>query len=189
MTTKFYHGLFILEVPESVYYPREDSLLIAKHIPDVAGKKCLDMGCGSGFLAVIMAKKGGGVTAADINPEAVEAARRNAQSNGADTETVQSDLFSSIPDRYDFIAFNAPYLPGGDGYNDAQWSGGIELIEKFMHQLPEHLERNGKALIVFSSLTGDVQELAEKNGFLFRIIAKEKIPWEELILAEIKFSR
>ena len=49
---KFYHGEIQLEVPENVYYPREDSILMAKALEnlEIKGKSVLEVGCGSGFL-------------------------------------------------------------------------------------------------------------------------------------------
>ncbi|MBI2578777.1 MAG: methyltransferase [Candidatus Aenigmarchaeota archaeon] len=189
----FFYDDISLEIPEDVYEPREDSLLAAKHLEmkTLSGKKCLDMGCGSGLLAVLMAKKGGAVTAADINGEAVEITRKNAESNEVKLKAVVSDVFSAIDDKYDFIAFNPPYLPDGAGIKGKeQWSGGAggrDMIGKFLSGLKNHLNENGKVMMVFSSLTGEkeVRELSESNGFSFRVIDREKVPWEELILAEI----
>ncbi len=192
----FYYNDISLEVPESVYYPREDSLLVARHIEklDFKNKRCLDMGCGCGFFAVLMAKKGALVTASDINPEAVEITKQNAKANDVKLTAVQSDVFSKISSRYDFISFNPPYLPTEDAhkYKD-QWSGGKtgrDVIEKFLQQAQNHLNKDGSMLMIFSSLTGEkeVRGLAEKCGFAFRVLERQKIPWEELIVVELSFA-
>jgi ribosomal protein L11 methyltransferase len=55
----------------------------------------LDLGCGSGVLAVAAARLGfGPVTALDVDPFAVEAARANASRNGADIAVSQVDVFA-----------------------------------------------------------------------------------------------
>ncbi|MFB6215986.1 MAG: methyltransferase, partial [Candidatus Aenigmatarchaeota archaeon] len=82
---------------------------------DVEGRKCLDIGTGSGILAVTMAKKGAEVVAADINPEALEAARDRADQEDTDIKLVESDLFENIEEEFDLIVFNPPYLPGEEG--------------------------------------------------------------------------
>lgn len=51
------------------------------HLTDVDGKSILDIGCGYGFTAVNLAKRGGKVTSIDISPKMVELARTNAQFN------------------------------------------------------------------------------------------------------------
>jgi len=207
---KFYHRKVILEISDSVYEPQEDSLLLAEILEryKLAGKKCLDMGCGSGLLAILMAKKGAKVIACDVNPEAIKITASNAKANNVKIKTIKSDLFSALNDSYDFIIFNPPYLPAEnlEGQSSSrfrrtkfsedthqhkeQWSGGKtgrDIIEKFLQELPKHFNKNGKSLMVFSSLTGEkeVRKLCEKNDIFFRILKREKIPWEKLILAEL----
>lgn len=54
---------------------------------DIAGKDVLDLGCGSGILAIAAAKLNAArVTATDIEPSAVEIARENAAANGIELE-------------------------------------------------------------------------------------------------------
>ncbi len=213
---KFYYNNIELEVPDSVYCPREDSLLLAKAVENIRlkSKKILDMGCGSGFLSILMAKDNN-VTAADINEEAVKAAKENAARNNVKLRALQSDLFSDIHEIFDIIVFNPPYLPEPFSFaickersslrsqrskaslqkknprekESIQWDGGRsgrDAIEKFIRQAKSHLNKNGKILLLISSLTGEkeVIGLFEKNGFKAGIIAREKIPWEELMVIE-----
>jgi ribosomal protein L11 methyltransferase len=56
---------------------------------DMEGKEVLDVGCGSGILAIAAALRGASVAAGDIEPAAVEIAARNAAQNN-----VALDLFS-----------------------------------------------------------------------------------------------
>ena len=192
---KFYHGEIQLEVPENVYYPREDSILMAKALEnlEIKGKSVLEVGCGSGFLSIIAAKNGAHVTAVDINAEAVKTAKANAEANGCNIETIQSDLFSSVKGKFDLIIFNPPYLPVEAGENDPTYAGGKsgrEVIERFINMTNGHLKPNGRVLIVISSLTGkkEIIELLKKTGMTVSIIAREKIPWEELIVIEASQS-
>lgn len=195
---KFYYKGIELEVPDSVYYPREDSLLLAKAVENIRlkSKKILDMGCGSGFLSVLMARDNS-VTAADINEEAVKATRENAARNNVKLRALQSDLFSDIHEIFDIIVFNPPYLPEPFSFakknprekESIQWDGGRsgrDAIEKFISSAKNHLNKNGKILLLISSLTGEkeVTRLFEKDGFKAGTIAREKIPWEELMVIE-----
>ena len=61
----------------TVYTPREDSFLVKNHLEDrdLQGKKVLDMGTGTGILALEAARGNSQVTAVDINSEAIDYAR------------------------------------------------------------------------------------------------------------------
>ena len=101
-------------MPE-VYEPREDSFLILHQIRRFAKGNVLDMGTGSGILAIEAAKYADRVIAADINKDALEFAKEQARANGViNTKFVLSDLFSYFeqhPVKFDLIIFNPPYLP------------------------------------------------------------------------------
>lgn len=63
---------------------------------DVAGKRLLDYGCGSGILAVAAAKLGAAsVTAVDIDDQAVRATRENAERNGV-AERIHTPALDAI---------------------------------------------------------------------------------------------
>src|SRR3989344_8023357 len=98
---KFFYKNLILEVPETVYYPREDSLLLAKIIEqeNLKKKSILEIGSGSGFLAILMAQQGAEVIAADINEEAVKTVNLNAKNNNINLKVISSDLFEKIEDK------------------------------------------------------------------------------------------
>jgi 2-polyprenyl-3-methyl-5-hydroxy-6-metoxy-1,4-benzoquinol methylase len=53
----------------------------------VAGKQVLDVGCGDGMNAVLLAKLGAQVTGIDVSPKAVEVARQRAEVNGVSERT------------------------------------------------------------------------------------------------------
>lgn len=75
----------------------------------LAGCRVLDLGCGSGILALAAARLGAGsVVAADYDPIAVAAAEENVRQNGlADViEVVESSLFSRVEGRFDVIVAN-----------------------------------------------------------------------------------
>lgn len=75
-------------------------------------KKVLELGAGSGFISLLLAREGSKVTASDMNPIALEKLKENAQENQLDVNAIYSDLFSVLkPDDYDFIFINPPYYP------------------------------------------------------------------------------
>ncbi len=75
-------------------------------------ESALDVGCGSGVLALHLARQADSVTATDVSPRAVAATRMNAALNGLDNvEVIKGDLFSAVTGRaFDFVAANPPYV-------------------------------------------------------------------------------
>jgi Ribosomal protein L11 methylase len=77
---------------------------------DIKGKKVLDMGCGTGILAILAAKMGAAtpVDAIDIDPVAVESARENSRKNrvGGKVELFEGDSSLIAEGKYDIILAN-----------------------------------------------------------------------------------
>ncbi len=112
------------EVGPSVLIPRPDTeelvvecLRLAKPLAEPA---VLDLGTGSGAIAVAVAKqhKGGQVTAVDVSPEALAVAKRNAEKHGVAGRVtfLLGDLFAPLPagERFDFVVSNPPYIKSAD---------------------------------------------------------------------------
>jgi len=155
-----------------VYHPSEDTELIAKHIPkDLNDKKVLDIGCGSGALAVTSALADGNVLAIDINEAALEYTKE--VSGSLNIETRKSDLFESITEKFDLILFNPPYLPEGEDdehlneeehYALVSGPKGRDLIERFLKQFKKYLNPNGQVLMIISS-KNKIKEQLERLGW------------------------
>jgi methylase of polypeptide subunit release factors len=80
------------------------------------GQRVLDLGTGTGILAIALAKVGIDVVATDISAAAIRNARENAVRNGVRFECCQSDLLDSVEGRFDLIAFNPPYNVRPDSF-------------------------------------------------------------------------
>lgn len=62
------------------------------------GKSVLDYGCGSGILAMVAKKVGAGdVAGVDIDPQAIESARANAERNACEIDFYVPDAFAASP--------------------------------------------------------------------------------------------
>ena len=96
-----------------VYSPREDTYLILEQVRKYAEGKVLDMGTGSGILAIEASRKADFVYGADINKKALNQAEKSAEGI-KNIKFVKSDLlsyFKKNPETFDLIIFNPPYLP------------------------------------------------------------------------------
>jgi len=173
---------------EDIYQPREDSYMIAEAIEDYAFGHVLDMGTGSGILAERASNKSNvsNVTAVDINSNAIEYCLRNIRNKKI--KFFQSDLFSNIKGKFDFIVFNPPYLPKGkDGVKDKALIGGKkghELLEKFFKEVSKHLNAHGKILVLFSSQSGKdkIDEVIKRHKFKTNLLEKRHVFFEDLYL-------
>lgn len=88
--------------------PGKDTITFLNCVAKQPGKKVLDLGTGSGLIAIYFALKGKKVTASDISNEAVEVAKENAENLNAKLNFVESNLFDKINDKFDLILFNPP---------------------------------------------------------------------------------
>jgi release factor glutamine methyltransferase len=147
----------------SVYEPREDSELLARHVRQLARGRVLDMGTGSGIQALTALERDEvtEIVAADVNPLAVEFVTRKVgelPSELSDKVTiVQSDMFSALGDeQFDTIICNPPYLPDEEKDHDPALyggPGGYEWSVRFLQEAKLHLRHDGQILFLFSSLT------------------------------------
>jgi len=176
-----------------VYEPQEDSFLLKKAVEDNAKGKVLEIGTGSGILALAAAKmkEVKSVLAVDIDSEALNYAKQHSAHKKIKFQ--QSDLFQRVKGKFDTIIFNPPYLPQEHKNRDIQLEGGkqgYEVIEKFIDSANPHLRENGIILLLFSSFS----KQKEINYFLNRQlldyweIEKQHIFFEDLIVYKIKKS-
>ncbi len=191
---------------DTVYQPREDSFLMldamygalqkmkaartaAPKTEDRGPLTVLDMGTGSGILAIAAAKSGCSVTAADINPEAIKAAGEAAEKAGVKINLALSDLFENVKGKFDLIIFNPPYVRTADlETQDAQsiaWQGGPEgmrVIDRFQSWVYGFLKPGGKVLLLVSSIADKPPKFP---GFRSRIVKKESLFFERLWVLEL----
>ena len=148
-----------VEVFEGVYAPSDDTFLLLDAVGGVSQLRVLEMGAGTGLIAVHCAKAGASVTAADVSEKAVANARHNAEKNGVSITVIQSDLFSKIEGAFDLILFNPPYLSGRasealEGDDERQLVGGEEgheVTARFLDGASNHLAEDGRILLLVSS--------------------------------------
>ena len=87
---------------------REDTCLLAEVAARGPRGRALDLGTGSGYVAIYLAQRGWDVDAVDVSPRALALAQRNAEANGVVFRVYASNLFDAVQGPYDVIAFNPP---------------------------------------------------------------------------------
>lgn len=174
-----------------VYPPGDDSFLMLGAVEKARGR-VLDIGTGSGIVGIYLAKRGCAVVATDINPYALRLAYANARQNRVELETVRADVFEGISGTFDVIVFNPPYLPTApsdvtaDRWLDASVNGGADgllFIRRFLRGLDDHLEKDGSAYLLASSLSGPAP--VPPHGLRARAVASARLEFEQLRVYEI----
>lgn len=159
-----------------------------------AGATVLDLGTGSGVLAVAAARSARSVVAVDLNPAAVRCARINALLNGVEdrVEVREGDLFDPVAgERFDVVLCNPPFYRGEPRtlLDGALFS--TDFAERFSGALSLHLTPQGVALVVLSS-DGDIAgfEAAFRDaGLAFQTVAERDLVSERVRLYRLAPGR
>lgn len=191
-----------LAVSPAVLIPRPETELLADHLlaSAPAGGRVLDLGTGSGAIAVAAAVERPDlvVTAADISPEALDTARRNAEKYRAAIRFVESDLFSALEEEtFDFIAANLPYVTESE-YETLQPEvkdheprlaltapdEGFALISRAAAELPRRLVPGGRAAFELSPPQAPRLVALFKSLGLAAYIARDLTGRDRFVVAE-----
>ena len=180
--------LYPLELPEivcepGVFVPTQGSFLLWKYLFQHrlgAGQRCLDIGCGSGLLAIQLAQNGAEhVYAIDIERRAVANALSNAFRNGVAERITGEvvDLYPWVPkEQYDLIVASLYQMPV-DPYEQPNshrpldfW--GRNLIDHLITLLPRLLKPRGVAYLMQLSIVGQARtaELLARAGFQSHVV-------------------
>jgi len=117
-----FFGLAMAVTPD-VLIPRPDTELLVElaleRLPQQG--KALDMGTGSGAIAVAIAhtRPDADMTALDVSEGALKVAASNAQRHGAKVRFLRSDWYSALTGavrEFDLIVSNPPYIVAGDAH-------------------------------------------------------------------------
>jgi release factor glutamine methyltransferase len=194
-------GLDLTVLP-SVFHPKVfvTSGFFAQFLQslDLTGKSVVEVGTGSGVLALSAAKAGAAaVLALDINPAAVKAAQLNAARNGLTQVTaLESNLFSAVPSatQFDVIISSPPSFSGEPRDTaDRAWHAGpgYRDIAPLFTQAAPRLKPGGCMYLLLSSDTNLAlfDRLIAQAGFVSEQIAARSIWVEAFYLYQLKLKR
>jgi release factor glutamine methyltransferase len=176
---EFYGREFI--VNKNVLIPRpetEEMIEQLKLLRPQAGQRLIDVGTGSGAIAITAALEFPGlhVEAVDVSPQALDVVRNNAHSLSAKLDVYESDLLANARHSYDFILANLPYV-------DQAWErsaetnfepalalfaedDGLQLIKRCLQQATSKLNDSGYVLLEADPRQfDDIIAYAKTHGF------------------------
>jgi release factor glutamine methyltransferase len=177
----------LFEVTPAVLIPRPETELVVEralqHLDD-AERRVLDLGTGSGAIALAIASERANarITAVDLSPDALSIATRNAaRLQIPNVSFLQGHWYGALRDdaeRFDLIATNPPYIANDDPdlhplvrrYEPqaALMPGptGLEAIKQIVGGAARHLRENGWLVIEHGwKQSADVRELLVRAGF------------------------
>ena len=198
---EFYGLTFV--VNEDVLIPRPETEEVVsealKYINSTS--KVLDIGTGSGVIAVTVAKKKAcNVTAVDISESALEIAKQNAKNNNVEVEFIKSDLFEAIGGRkFDVIISNPPYIsekeyqslmPEVKDYEPrlalVAEENGLKIYKQIIKDASKHLNKNGKIVLEIGYNQGEkIKNLLEKDFEEIKIL-KDLQGQDRIAVARLK---
>ncbi len=188
-----YNGIHY-QTHSEVYEPAEDSFLFAKNLQVNRRDRVLEIGTGTGIIAMIASRKCSTLLATDVNPHAIDCTLKNIIANKIyNVELRKGDLFEPVQgEKFDLILFNTPYLPTSeeekvDSEIEAAWDGGLDgrkVIDRFIDGLKDHLNPGGRVQLVQSSLSDIDKTIKRLNEMDFEasVIAREKCFFEEVVV-------
>ena len=136
----------------------DESIYFANHIQARPSDVILDIGTGSGILAITAAKRAKHVTALDIQSRALKFASFNAYLNGVEDKItfVKSDGLAKIRGRFDVALFNPPFNPAPKNLVGKIFSHGGDdgtyITRKVFPKLPQIIKARGYLQMITFSL-------------------------------------
>ncbi len=187
-------------VNSSVLIPRPETELLCEKVFEKASENAsvLDIGTGSGAIAITVAKETGAkVTASDISARAIETAKRNAVKHGAEIEFILSDVFENIDGVFDIIVSNPPYIAESERADLSKEvlrephtalfadENGLAVYRKIIQNAKAHLSENGVLMFEIGYTQGDALcKLLAENGFKGEIY-KDYAGLDRIVIGEI----
>ncbi len=180
---KEFFGLNLRVTPDTLI-PRPDTETLVhwalEHLPTDQPRRVLDLGTGSGAIALALAheRPQAKVTAVDASAGALQVALDNAAALGLRLRGLLGSWFAPVAgERFDLIVSNPPYIAEGDPHmaalrfepESALTAGpdGLDDLRQIVAQAPDHLPPGGWLLLEHGYDQAEaVQTLMRQRGFV-----------------------
>lgn len=185
--------------------PRHDTeVLVTEALKAApAARRVLDIGSGSGCIAIVIARNlpDATVISVDISPEAIELARRNSVLNEAQVDFRQGSIFGPVQGEFfDLIVSNPPYISEADieklqpEVRDfepkialAGGADGLDFYRQIIPLAPDHLTPGGWLLLeVGAGQSEEVTEIFANNSFSAIFSTKDPAGIDRVVGGQLK---
>lgn len=140
------------------------TLLESIDMETISGR-ILDFGCGYGPVGIYLAKYNLTVDMIDINERALNLSRKNAVVNGVKVNIFESNIYSNVTEKYNYIITNPPIRVGKKMLYDILF-GAKEYLEFGGHLvLVIHRDQGAKSLVKDLEKSYQVKILQKNKGF------------------------
>ena len=181
-----------LVILPTVFWEPLDTTSLRKLIrrtPLVRGKKILEIGTGSGLVSLCCVQAGASeVIATDVNQNAVECARVNADRLGfgaklsvrlVDTKNAKAFAVIPIDERFDLIISNPPWEEGKPKSIDqyALYDPNFELLKSLLVDARSHLNPKGELYLAYGCKTAFrlLEKLSGELGYDYKVLDDRKL--------------
>jgi release factor glutamine methyltransferase len=175
-----------------VYLPSDDTWLMAETVLQFRPRRFIEIGTGTGLIAIAAARNGAEVTATDLNPQALALARENAKRNQVDLRLVRADDLKGLrQDRIDLMAWNPPYLPTDTddhlpGMLNGAFDGGPDGLGPTRKVLKRYRGPAPLLLLTSTLQPAGLFEAALQDAHLeSEILGSQKLPFERLDVHQV----
>ena len=192
-TLLFIHQGCVFRLGDGAQAPKAGSLFLLRHLDVGEGDEVLDLGTGTGFAAILAARRAKRVVATDVVPECVALASQNAALNGvADRVDVRlGDGYDPVQGEvFDLIVSGSPQMPTPPDREREDWmaradNGGVDgwaVLDCVIAGALEHLRPGGRLLVSIFAFLGERKGLGklEAAWLRARVVARETQPFPRL---------
>ena len=139
------------------------TLLESINLKNISGN-VLDFGCGYGPIGIyIKSNTNANVDMIDVNLRALNLARSNASINKVDVNIFESNIYSNVDKKYDYIITNPPIRVGK------------KILYEILIKAKEHLKTNGHLIFVINKNQGAKSTMKDLSQYYsVKLINKNK---------------
>jgi len=189
-------GIDIAVLP-NVFSPKyfNDSLYFAQRVRKIVKQKSLlEIGTGTGIIALFSALNGAKVVATDINPIAIKNAKLNFKKHKAKGSIRMGNIYDPIKDseKFDYIFWNHPFNNWDKPVRNILQRAGFDYkyggLEEYITKARKHLLPGGRLLVGTGNFADfeTIKKIAKKNNYKMKLLEKIAQPLGRGIKSKIK---